>query len=63
MIKDRAGREAYRRGVHDALVTVTNHIRGPQLRELLHWQRELEEWSSGDPPAPPPYWAGPYLVR
>ena len=63
MFEDGAAREAYRRGVHDALSAVGTHLRPPHLRELQEWQRELEAWTNGNPPPPPPAWAGPYLVR
>jgi hypothetical protein len=63
MFETPISREAYRRGVRDALSSIHTHLRPPKLKELQEWQRELDDWNEGDPPLPPSTWAGPYLVR
>ena len=62
-VDELACREAYRRAVHDLLAAFSTHLSGPNVRDLLAWQRELEEWKGGDPPPPPQCWTGPYLLR
>lgn len=56
MFEDRAARDAYRRGVHDALESGIIHQSGARMRALQQWVIDLEAWSGGEPPDAPHLW-------
>ena len=56
MFRNQLEREAYRRGVRDALASITTHHPPPHLRALCQWTDDLERWHSGSPPPAPYRW-------
>jgi hypothetical protein len=49
-------RTAFARGAKAAFESVTFYIPTRERNALMAWLEQLDQWQSGDPPAPPDPW-------
>jgi hypothetical protein len=53
-------REAYRRGARDGYEATVPFVNARRERAICEWLKELDAWTSGDPPVGPHLWDEPH---